>query len=305
MNQKNTPTNNISVESIFKSLVKFKDKYPNRIYLSNEISPDDLNFIKKYIGYDTEIVYFEHTHPICPDCNVKMSENGTVRRKPNKTNKIRHQQYICPHCGHTHETKSDKYKKPHTNYTTFICEKALEYELIDYMPFEKKAELIENATGIRINRQTVCYHQYVHSEEFLNNQEQLINQIIEILGIEPSGVYCYDEEFLGNQKNPQVRLTIIDAVNNLIINDQTINKEDFTPDFIEIFLKYTLEGLPKKLLITDGHLAYPSIIERICIDHQLCIFHIIKNQRDPIFKKMNKLKRKENNTDKKNRRQHT
>ena len=45
MNQKNTPTNNISVESIFKSLVKFKDKYPNRIYLSNEISPDDLNFI--------------------------------------------------------------------------------------------------------------------------------------------------------------------------------------------------------------------------------------------------------------------
>lgn len=78
-----------------------------------------------------------------------------------------------------------------------------------------------------------------------------------------------------------------------------MKKEDFTSDFIEIFLKYTLKDLPKKLLITDGHPTYPSIIEKICINHQLCIFHIIKNQREPIFKKMNKLSTKEKNTNKK------
>ncbi len=61
---------------------------------------------------------------------------------------------------------------------------------------------------------------------------------------------------------------------------------------MEIFLKYSLEGLPKKVLITDGHPAYPAIIERICIKHQLCIFHIIKNHHDKSIKKINKLERR-------------
>lgn len=61
---------------------------------------------------------------------------------------------------------------------------------------------------------------------------------------------------------------------------------------MEIFLKYSLEGLPKKVLITDGHLMYPPIIERICIKHQLCIFHIIKYHNDKSYKKMNKIKRR-------------
>ena len=92
----NTPTSNISKETLFKSLVKFKNKYPNRVYLSNEVSPEEIPIIRKYCGYDTEIVYFEHIHPICPDCGTSMSENGTVKRKPNKMKNIRSQQYICP-----------------------------------------------------------------------------------------------------------------------------------------------------------------------------------------------------------------
>ena len=89
-----------------------------------------------------------------------------------------------------------------------------------------------------------------------------------------------------------VRLAIIDAVTNLIINDQLIYQDDFDKEFIEIFLKYSLEGLPKKVLITDGYPAYPAIIEKICIKQQLCIFHIIKNHHDKSFKKINKLERK-------------
>jgi len=51
------------------------------------------------------------------------------------------------------------------------------------------------------------------------------------------------------------------------------------------FYKIThLEGLAKKILITDGHPAYSVIIERICIKHPLCIFHIIKNHHDKTYK---------------------
>ena len=89
-----------------------------------------------------------------------------------------------------------------------------------------------------------------------------------------------------------VRLAIIDAVTNLIINDQITHQKDFDKEFLEIFLKYSLEGLPKKILITDGHMAYPPIIEKICIKHQLCIFHIIKNHFDKSYKTLNKIKRR-------------
>ena len=37
---------------------------------------------------------------------------------------------------------------------------------------------------------------------------------------------------------------------------------------------------------------YPPIIERICIKHQLCIFHIIKNHFDKSYKTLNKIKRR-------------
>ncbi|WP_295112582.1 hypothetical protein [uncultured Methanobrevibacter sp.] len=89
-----------------------------------------------------------------------------------------------------------------------------------------------------------------------------------------------------------VRLAIIDAVTNLIINDQIIPQEDFDNEFMEIFLKYSLEGLPKKILITDGHMTYPPIIERICMKQQLCIFHIIKNHHDKSYKIINKIQRR-------------
>ena len=39
-------------------------------------------------------------------------------------------------------------------------------------------------------------------------------------------------------------------------------QEDFDKEFLEIFLKYFLEGLPKKVLVTDGYLACPTIIEK-------------------------------------------
>ena len=54
------------------------------------------------------------------------------------------------------------------------------------------------------------------------------------------------DEYLHENGENIVRLAIIDAVTNLIINDQVMLQEDFDKEFLEIFLKYSLEGLPKK-----------------------------------------------------------
>ena len=221
-----------------------------------------------------------------------MNSNGSRPAKPNKWEGIRKKQYICPECGKTHFTSLENFIKRYSNYTRAICEKSLDYESITYLSYQKKAEIIKLENEIQLNRQTVYYHESTYDTSFITQKEENLQKLLEETKIEPSGIYHYDEEFLHENGIKTVRLAIIDAVTNLIINDQVIYQEDFDQDFVEIFLKYSLEGLPKKVLITDGNLMYPPIIERICIKHQLCIFQIIKYHNDKSYKKMNKIKRR-------------
>ena len=265
----------------------------DQLNVCNLISPDDLGFFQEYYrDYYTEIVYYEYERPICPKCDISMNSNGSRPAKPNKWEGIRKKQYICPECGKTHFTSLENFIKRYSNYTRAICEKSLEYESITHMSYQKKAEIIKLENGIRLNRQTVYYHESTYDKSFITQKEENLQKLLKETKIEPSGIYHYDEEFLHENGVASVRLTIIDAVTNLIINDQVIYQEDFNKEFVEIFLKYSLEGLPKKVLITDGHTMYPPIIERICIKHQLCIFHIIKHHNDKSYKKMNKIKRR-------------
>ena len=73
---------------------------------------------------------------------------------------------------------------------------------------------------------------------------------------------------------PLVRLALIDAINGLPINDIIVHKDLFDKDLVEAFLDSSLSGLPKEALVTDGLRAYPEIIDKISIKHQLCVFHI-------------------------------
>lgn len=265
----------------------------DRLNICNLIDPDDLGFFQEYYyDYYSEIIYYEYDRPLCPNCNSSMNNNGSRPAKPNKWENIRKKQYICPECGKTHTTNLENFIKRYSNYTRAICEKSLEYESIAYLSYQKKAELIEIENGIKLPRQTAYYHESKYSESFITKKEENLQKLIKQTNIEPSGIYHYDEEYLYENGINMVRLTIIDAVTNLLINDQIIFQEDFNNEFMEIFLKYSLEGLPKKILITDGHIAYPPIIERICIKHQLCIFHIIKNQYDQSYKIINKIQRR-------------
>ena len=265
----------------------------DQLNVCNLISPDDLGFFQEYYGdYYTEIVYYEYERPLCPKCNISMNSNGSRPAKPNKWGGIRKKQYICPECGKTHFTSLENFIKRYSNYTRAICEKSPEYESITYLSYQKKAEIIKLENGIRLNRQTVYYHESTYDTTFITQKEENLQKLLKETKIKPSGIYHYDEEFLHENGIKTVRLAIIDAVTNLIINDQVIYQEDFDQEFVEIFLKYSLDGLPKKVLITDGNVIYPLIIERICIKHQLCIFHVIKYHNHKSYKKINKLKRR-------------
>jgi IS1 family transposase len=67
-------------------------------------------------------------------------------------------------------------------------------------------------------------------------------------------------------------MTILDATNNLIINEKVVDGEDFNKTTIKKFLTQSLDGLNVKAIITDGYQAYPSIIESLSsIHHEMCL----------------------------------
>ena len=89
-----------------------------------------------------------------------------------------------------------------------------------------------------------------------------------------------------------MRLALIDAINNLPINELLIEKEDFDKNTVESFLESSLSGLPQEALITDGASMYYAIIDKIGIKHQLCIFHIIKNHHTKTYRNISRVSRR-------------
>ena len=59
-----------------------------------------------------------------------------------------------------------------------------------------------------------------------------------------------------------MRLTLIDSITHLVINDMIFDKEDFDKDLVESFLESSLVGLPKEAIITDGVPMYKDILEK-------------------------------------------
>ena len=266
--------------------------YDGKLFLSNEMDPTDLPFFYKYYGDKfQEIMYYEYNLPICTVCNIPMNLNGSKPYKPNKQENIRRKQYICPVCNKTHTTNLEKYIKKYSNYTYSVCEKPVKSEFIEYKSYQKKAESIKDGLGVKLNRQTVYYHETKYSDSYITIREESNQKLLKEMGIQASGIYHYDEEFFVDEAK-SVRLTILDAVTNQIINDIAIYEKDFDKEFIKLFFKESLEGLPKEVMITDGDTKYPSIIEEMGMEHQLCIFHIIKNQRESSFKKIKKIKKR-------------
>lgn len=141
---------------------------PKIIYLLNELSPFKLKFI-----------YFKENKE-CPICGSKLNKNGTKLYKLNKNQEYFKQQYKCSSetCNYTTTASLEQFIEKNCNYTKDIHQKGLKLEYIEHISHEKKAEIIQDEIGFKIPRQTIQYHEFKKSEEFMENEEkELQNEI--------------------------------------------------------------------------------------------------------------------------------
>jgi len=114
-----------------------------------------------------------------------------------------------------------------------------------------------------------------------NSDENLILNLKEI----GSGIYNYDEQYLSENKKDGLRLTLSDAklkipIAEQIIKRNTIHKWKITKEEVSNFIKKATKDRAFHVLITDGRAMYKKIAKEFNVEHQLCIFHAIYNNKN-------------------------
>jgi len=241
MTLKIAPTDIMSVEIIFKDYVTF---YENKIYLTEDVPEHVAEFFKEIMP-DFVLIIYEMFNPVCPYCGSKLHKHEIKKWEMNKKTTIYKQRYKCTNhtCSKTPTTELPDIIDKHCCYTKNIKQIGNELEDLEHISYEKKAELIQKRHDVKIPRQTVQYHEFSESEQYLTKKEEKINQIIKERNIEFSGIIGYNESFFFINNEKYVRTTSIDNKNHMILNNQIIKAEDFDKIFIEIFMTYSLKDL--------------------------------------------------------------
>ena len=155
----------------------------------------DLKSFKYYVGtyiyvctlklplqilYLLIIIIYEMFNPVCPYCGAKLHKHEIKKWDINKQTTVYKQRYKCTNstCSKTITTPLSKIVEKNCCYTKEIRKIGNELEDLEHISYEKKSKLIEKQYGIKIPRQTVQYHEFIKSEQYLSQKEEKITQLI-------------------------------------------------------------------------------------------------------------------------------
>ena len=231
-----------------------------------------------------------------PNDGSYIVNNGNILEKIDNLPNIFRKKHIMKTPGKPDKsftTSLNHYRKENGKYSYFLINLCMDLASIEYISYEKMTEIIKLFTGIELTRQNLFY---IIDSNFNHYACECMREIVEQfkkLGISPGEAVHYDEEFIWISHQPHVRLTIIDALNRVVIADHIIPRENFNTKYIKMFLSTSLEGLDVKYIVTDGDVRYPGVITQLGYIQQRCTFHIMKNLMDSLSQR-HKLPKKRN-----------
>ena len=130
----------------------------------------------------------------------------------NKIFCIYKQRYKCKSCRKTITTPLNGIVDKYCNYTSIIINLALKIDSIEHTSYKNKAKLF-NSWGLNIHRSTVFLHKKKKYPVYSKMKHEGIEKLLKEKNMGLSGVYNYDEEFLGN-KNQKFAMKINPAKRN-------------------------------------------------------------------------------------------
>ena len=244
---------NISVSRVYNTLNDFNEKIEVK-YIHNFV-----NMIKYY--------------------DIQEDKNITVYLR----------KYYCKSCGHFFQTELNNVYSRYKRYAKSFFDKIDDICSYSHYKPSQLQDIIKTTLNREINLKTLFDWTRTNAKmnrssdydaiEYLEDEKLLLNK----KGI-GSGVYNYDEQYLSEERKDGLRLTLSDPILEIPIAEQiikkiTIHKWKITKEEVVNFLEKATDGRAFNVLITDGRSMYKSIAKKFNVEHQLCIFHAILNNK--------------------------
>ena len=246
----------------------------------------DLDNLKIY--ENKGFIHICYVKPQCCDCYThNVIKKGFINRKIYLLGigelNVKVQRYQCKKCGKNFQVDLNGLIDKNYNVSVLLKEKIVQLFDIFSGSIHKIKEFLKKDRNTDISHQTI--ENILKSKEN-ENKELCINE---------SGYYLFDVQHVKINGIWRFRYTLFDSKFNIPIIEELHLDQKFKTT--EKFLKENLKYRHVKSVTTDGHPHYKKILRKLCIKHQLCIFHTEKeiNRKISQFIKENKLSQTEEN----------
>lgn len=277
------------VDDLFKPFLNHKGE----IEISENIDPILIMVMTVFLGIKNTFLLVLKD-PICPYCNSKLHSHQRVDFRLNNTVNMKKMTYRCTNsaCGHVITPKWNLFIEAGCNYTKAVMEYALELGLICNVSYEKMAEIIYWAHGVKISRETLYKFRKDNFEGFVSKIRKQLLQFYEEQKIEFSKVMSFDEQYVLVMGEWVYKLTALDPNTGHVFDFCIATHDEFNADFVYNFLKPLVDKFEIETIVTDGAKMYPAIMKKLNVEHKLCNFHKMQNLLKRMFSKLISFNRK-------------
>ena len=220
------------------------------------------------LSFKKDVPYFKMSLARCPHCGTRhvvkygFTDRTLVFKEIGKT-MVKVQRYICKRCSKTFQTDLTSLVDKNSNFTNELKSES-EHLISDYLGSLKNVcKSFKKFFGISVSHQTIENWLFVNENIFEFDLGRC------------SGYYVFDVEWIKINGEWKYRHTLLDAISNCIVADAIYDTEDETT--VEKFLRQSTANKNQIAITTDLDSKYSTIIPKLGLKHQLCIFHTKKS----------------------------
>ena len=234
----------------------------------------DNNF---FVNSDGVIEYRERHCCKCGSSNVIKKDFNwrTLCLEEGFPIRVKIKRYFCHNCGKKSQAEFTGFYGKFCNLSNDFKNKIVNARENGWISLRNIKRLFKDWFGINVSHETIRKALLVEGEFYYFNDD-----------VKLSGYYGYDEQWEKVNGNWVYYLIIFDLVNNVPV--ASMLTEILNENVIENFIDMSIPFKDRIAIVTDLKPEYDKIMSKLGFVHQHCTFHLEKNIKSNMEKKINK-----------------
>lgn len=221
----------------------------------------------------------EYCKPSCYHCGSR----NVVKKDFNWKNlnldngvliRVKVKRYLCKKCNKKFQTSFSKVYEKYCNFSVKFKEIIRSCREKDYISLRGMKRVFKEVLNVNISHETIR-KALIYDDDFY-----FLNESLKL-----SGYYGYDEQYVKISGIWHYYLVIFDLINNVPVAASLVEK--LTKEVIYDFINLSVPLNDRVAIVTDSNWDYGDIIPKLGFVHQCCTFHLEKNIKTNMKKKIN------------------